>query len=348
MTTTRSLRASMRILLTSTLVGLAWFSTAALAGPVEPPLHLLFSDKNRLVIGTVAEVNPPNRVVFKREKVFGGHDDVPELVDVLADVPADNDLHLGDRYVFAYDLIDRDKRAPGGVVLNKKGSTIIRSLGIEPAMFRDSRALLKILDAADTEAKRDSRSLLNLMLKTLKGDDAQLRNLAAAQIALDADLGKLLNEKDRALIRKVVESAQYSTAARSVLLQAAFLYPDLYGTWWLPVAKEILATTPLDGYPEGAWDPTGLVLLAFGVVEKPEIQLPRDSIARWLRSPQLIFREQSLVLLRSKFPGQEREMVEQALEDPALNADSRKYLDDQIRRLDQQHAEQATDKQGTE
>jgi hypothetical protein len=163
-----------------------------------------------------------------------------------------------------------------------------------------------------------------------------MRDLAAAQIALDADLGKMLNDRDRDLIHGAAESRENSTAARSVLLQASFLHPAMYGDWWLPMAKEVLATTPIDGYPEGAWDPTGLVLLAFGLVEKPEIQLPGDSIARWLRSPQQIFREQSLVLLRSKFPGQERKLVEQALEDPALAAETREYLDDQLRSLNRQ------------
>lgn len=309
---------------------------------------MLFSDTNRLVVGTVRGVNPPNRIVFMREKVFGGHDDVPEAVDLLAEVSSVNWVVPGDRYVFAYALFKRDKRAPGGMVLNSKGAMIISSLGLEPALFEDSRALRTILDSSDTEEKRDSRALLDLMLKTLKGSDPQLRNLAAAQIALDADLGKLLGDKDRALIRKVTASTDYTTATRQVLMQAAFLYPELYGAWWLPMAKEVLATTPLDGYPEGAWDPTGLVLLAFGVVENPDIQLPKESLARWLRSSRRLFLEQSLVLLGSKFPGQEREMIEEALKDPALNAESRNYLDDQMRRLGRQQAEGAEHEQGTE
>ncbi|MEZ5460773.1 hypothetical protein [Dokdonella sp.] len=339
---------SLRNILATALIGLAWICPLALAGTVEPPLHMLFSDKNRLVVGTVSEINPPNRIVFKREKVFGGHDDVPELVDLIADFPAMKNAEMGERYVFAYGLIERDKRAPAGVVLNKKGATIITSLGLEPAMFRDTRDLRKILDASNTEEKRDSRALLDLLLKTLKRDDIQLRSLAAAQIALDADLGKLLDDKDRQQIRSVAANPETTTETRRVLLQAAFLYPSLYGTWWQPEAKEVLATTPLDGYPEGAWDPTGLVLLAFGVVEKPEVQLPRDSLIRWLRSPQPLFRERSLALIGNKFPDQEREMVEEVLNDPSLNAGSRTYLDDQMRRLDRQPPGNAAHEQGTE
>lgn len=348
MTTLQTCRARLRILLTSTLAGVAWLATAAQAGPVEPPLHLLFSGQNRLVVGTVTEINPPSRIVFKRQEVFGDHADVPELVDLLAEVSSVNGVKLGDRYVFAYAIIKRDKRAPGGVVRDTKSSMILSSLGVEPALFRDTGQLRAILDAADTEEKRDSRSLLDLMLKTLKKGDTQLKDLAAAQIALDADLGKLLDNKDRAFIGKVAGDSGYTTAARSVLLQAAFLFPDLYGAWWLPVTKEVLATTPLDGYPEGAWDPTGLVLLAFGLLENPQVLLPMDSIARWLRSPHALFRERSLALLASKFPGQERKAIEKVLNDPSLNAESRKYLDDQMHRLDRQQAENAGHEQGTE
>ena len=343
----RSCRASLRVLLTA-LIGAFWLGPVAQAGTIEPPLHMLFSGKNRLVVGTVKEINPPNRIVFEREKVFGDHADVPDLVDLLADTSAVKSVALGDRYVFAYSMYVRDKRAPGGYVNNKKNAMILSSPGLEPALLNDSKTLQAILSASDTEAKRDSRPLLGLMLGTLKGDDPQLRGLAAAQIALDADLGKLLSNKDRILIRNAAENPEYSTETRRILLQASYQYPDLYGNWWLPAAKKILATTPLGGYPEGALDPTGLVLLAFGVVEKPEAQLPIDSIARWLRSPQPLFRELSLALLGSKFPGQKREVMEKVLNDPALNTESRKYLDDQLRRLDQQQAEKAAHEQGTE
>lgn len=340
-------RAYWRILLIALAI-LAWHGQLAHAGAVEPPLHMLFSGKNRLVIGTVEERNPPDRIVFKREKVFGGFDDVPELVDLLADSITVNGVIPGDRYVFAYALIKRDKRAPGGAVKDPKGATIITSLGLEPALFRRTAALLKILDASDTEAKRDSRSLLDLLLTTLDSADPQLGNLAAAQIGLDADLGKLLGDKDRKVLRKVAESPASTTPTRSVLLQASYLYPDLYGSWWLPTSKEVLATTPLGGYPEGARDPTGLVLLAFGLVEKTDVRLPKESLVRWLRSPEPLFRERSLALLESKFPGQQRAVFEELLNDPTLSAESRNQLDDQLRHLERQDAGKDAHEQGTE
>ena len=53
------------------------FGTSAWAGPAVPPLELLFAPESRLVMGTLVEINPAGRLVFKREKVFGTHKDVP-------------------------------------------------------------------------------------------------------------------------------------------------------------------------------------------------------------------------------------------------------------------------------
>jgi len=324
----------------SALIGLilACATTApqALAAPVEPPLHLLHSGKNRLVEGTVKEINPPNRLVFVRGKVLGNHTDVPELIDVIVDSTSVQSVVLGERYLFAYSTIHSDKRMPGKIALNKGGAVLVSSTGVEPALFRDSSTLRSLLAVSDTEEERDSPRLLRRLLKLLHGKDPQLQYLAAAQIGLDADLGALLSDQDKVVLRSVVSDAGSTTNTRYTLLHAAFLFPGLYGEWALPVAQEVLATTPLGGYSRDSWDPTGLVLLAFDIVQKPEAVLPKESIARWLRSPYRLFREQSTRLLEIRFPGEQREVVVQALRDPKLNKEARQYLDDQLRRI-QQH-----------
>jgi len=329
-------------LTTCALVPEAW------AGTVDPPLHLLFSGKNRLIAGTLKEINPPSRLVFERDAVIGGQSDVPELIDVLADTATVKSVALGEHYVFAYTSIHRDKRMPGQVALNKRGAVLVSSTGLEPALFPDSAALRHVLAAADSEEKRDSPTLLRLMLKTLKSDDAKLQYLAAAQITLDGDLGAMLTDKNRALLRKVVADTRGSTALRFNLLQATYLHPDLYGEWGMSEAQEVLATTPLDGYPDGPKDPTALVLLAFDIAQKPEAGLPKELIARWLRSPRRLFREQSARVLEAKFPGEQRDLYAQALRDPTLNDEGRKFLVDQLQRLDGHHPEQAVHKQGPE
>jgi hypothetical protein len=316
-------------------LALACVTTApqAWAAPVEPPLHLLHSGKNRLIAGTIKEINPPNRLVFVRGKVIGEHADVPELIDVIVDPGTVQSVALGERYLFAYSSLHSDKRMPGKIALNKSGAVLVSSTGVEPALFRDSPTLRSLLAASDTEEERDSPRLLRRLLKLLHGKDIQLQYLAAAQIGLDADLGALLSDRDRAVLRSVVSDAGGTTNTRYTLLHAAFLFPGLYGEWALPVAQEVLATTPLDGYSQGPRNPTGLVLLAFDIVQKPDAELPRESIARWLRSPYRLFREQSTRLLEARFPGEQREVVVQALRDPKLNEETRQYLDDQLRRI---------------
>lgn len=299
----RSIRAALACL----ALGLFAFSAAAWASPVEPPLHLLFSGKNRLIAGTVKEINPPDRLVFARSEVFGGHDDVPELIDVIVSPDAVRSAALGGHYVFAYTTIHRDKRFPGRIALNKQGAVLISSTGVEPALFPDTRPLRRVLSAADSAEKRDSAALLRLLLKTLKGKDAKLQYLAAAQIALDSDLGNRLSKRDQAVLRKVASDARAPATTRYTLLHAALMHPERYGRWHIPVAGELLASTPLDGYPQGSGDPTELILLAFDIAQLPEAEVPEPAIARWQASQQPLFRELATRVLEARYPGKERD-----------------------------------------
>ncbi len=319
-----------------TLFSLLLTHRAALAAPVEPPLDLMLSSQSRLVSGKVAEINPAGRVVFKREQVFGEYTDVPEMIDVRVSPSVLKSVALGKPYLFAYAMTHRDKRAPAGVALNRDGAILISSSGIEPALFADTTALRKILKVAASEEGREGRHLLDLLLKALDGKDSGLRALAAAQIAIDSSLSKKLNASDRKIVGRVTRDEHTEPATRSLLLLAATERPTELGDWWKAAAEEILATTPLDGYPEGSMDPTSLVLLAFDVFDIREILASRDSLARWLRSPNRLLVERSNAALGRGFPAQQRNAIEEALADQSLSRETRKYLDDQLRRLDEE------------
>lgn len=316
-----------------TLFSLFLAHAAAFAAPVEPPLDLMLSNQARLVTGKVAEINPAGRVVFQREHVFGDASDVPEMIDVRVSPSVLESVALGERYVFAYSMTHRDKRAPAGVALNRDGAILISSSGIEPALFADTSALRKILKVAASEEGREGRRLLDLLLKALQGD-GDVRALAAGQIALDPGISRKLNARDRGIVERIARDPAAPPATRSLLLLAATERPTELGDWGIAAAEEILATTSLDGYPHGSMDPTSLVLLAFDVFDIRDVLASRDSLARWLRSPNRLLVERSNAALGRGFPTRQRSAIEEALADKSLSSETRKYLDDQLRRLD--------------
>ncbi|HMM67705.1 MAG TPA: hypothetical protein PKC03_12270 [Dokdonella sp.] len=338
----RSPRARAPSLFLLTLAGLLLAHVAAIAAPVEPPLDLLLSDQSRLVSGKVTEINPAGRVVFERAHVFSDYTDVPEMIDVRVSPSVLESVAIGEQHVFAYSMTHRDKLAPAGVSLNRDGAILVSSSGIEPALFADTPALRSILKAAASEHGRASRGLLDLLVKALAGEDAAVRALAAGQIALDPAMSGMLNAKDRKIVERLARNPDAPPATRSLLLLAAAERPGEFGKWWREAAEEVLASTPLDGYPSGTMDPTSLVLLAFDVFDIREVLAPRDSLARWLRSPNRLLLERSNAALGRGFPAWQRQAIGEALADPSLNRESRKYLDDQLRRLDPEQSGKAT------
>lgn len=318
----------------------------AFAAPAEPPLELLFSPEARLVLGEVTEINPAGRLVFKRIRVFGKSTDVPELIDVLAGKPELSSVRIGEKYVLGYSLFHHDRQHPGGVAPNRKGAILITSMGLEPALFRDSPAIEKILSAASTERGRESGRFRRLLLDALAGDDRPLQLLAAGQLAYDIELGEHLRSRERETIARIGLDAQTDNGVRALLISAAADRPRDLGDWWPDAIREVLASTPIDGYSSGTTDPVGLVLLSFAEAHADGVQVPFESVTRWLRSSYQLLVEKARALLAVKFPTETRRALEEARGESSLSQETRTYIDDQLRQLERQDAGSGARQQG--
>lgn len=315
------------------LLALCAFAGNAIAAPrTLPPLDLLHAQDNWLVAGRLAEI-VPGRLVFERTEVLAGKGEVPERIDVRAPVlpqpPA-----VGSDYIFAYTMVHRDKRLPGKKAGNVEGATLLSSTGLEPALFADTPALRGILHAGHTLEGRQSRAMLDLLLAALAGEDAALRDLAAAQIAMEPRIARHLRRADRALLEQAVRDGKLAPDTRSTLLLAAATRPGDLGGWWKDVATDVVTSTPTGGYSRETPVPVGIVLTAFEVLEQHAVKLAPESISRWLRSPERLLVERAGSMLRRESPALERTATEQALADPALPETTRRYLGDHLRRLD--------------
>lgn len=315
------------------LLALCTFGGSAMAAPrTAPPIDLLHAQDNWLVAGRLAET-VPGRLVFERTEVLAGKGETPDRIDVRAPVlpqpPA-----MGSDYIFAYTVVHRDKRLPGKKGGNVEGATLLSSTGLEPALFADTPALREILRVGHTVAGRQSRAMLDLLLAALAGEDAALRDLAAAQIAMDPRIARHLERSDRVVLERSVRDGKLAPDTRSTLLLAAATRPAALGGWWKEVATDVVTNTPTGGYSRETPVPVGIVLAAFEVLEQHAVKLAPESISRWLRSPERLLVERAGSMLRRESPALERTATEQALADPATPEATRRYLDDHLRRLD--------------
>jgi hypothetical protein len=324
-----------------------FLATPARADRIESPLELMYGDDAMIVAGKLIEINPVGRIVMEPKEILWGKTKPPEKLDVR--IPKDflNDVKTGERYLVAYSMYRRDPRNPTGMVMNRDGAVAIVNPGIEPAVFGDGPAIRAILKAGRSEHGRESRKLADLLLAALRGGDAQLRNLAAGEIAYEPELGERLTDADRALIEKTVRDARTPIRVRMVLLEAASRMPGKLGEWWKGAALDIVTTTPVDGYSSAASDPVVLIMTSFDVLDRYSVKVPPETLKRWVWNPNPALVERVCVLLRREGPDLERSAIAQALADPKLSEATRKFLNDHLRQLDRIDERKRARKEGS-
>lgn len=322
-------------------------SVSALAQKVESPLELIYAPDSMLVAGTLAEINPAGRIVIQKKEILAGKDKPPAKIDLRVRKDALDRLKIGDAYLVAYSMYRRDPRRATGLVANPDGAVVLDSPGIEPALFRDTPAMRTILKTGRSEHGRESRKLVDLLVKALDDSDPQLRNFATGEFAYEPELVAELRDADRVVLERSVRNVKNAPGQRAVLLEAAARQPSTLGDWWKSAALEIVTTTPADGYADKASDPVLLILTALEVLDRFAVKVPPDSLRRWVRNPNPPLVERVLVMLRREAPEQERPTIESALADPKLPETTRKFLNDHLRRLDRMNERKAARKEGS-
>ncbi|QBB71903.1 hypothetical protein ELE36_16910 [Pseudolysobacter antarcticus] len=306
----------------------------ASAERLEPPLELLYNPLNVLVSGKVDEINPQGRIVFARQDVLSAKIRPPELIDVRVPTQTLADVKVGESYLLGYSIYARDPRKPEALIGSPLGPVLIVSEGLEPALFRDTAEVRKLLKLGRSEHGRESRSSLDLLLAALKSDDSQLQNLAAAQITMEPELLQRIKPSDLPAIKALVANDQAHPAARAILLVAANRHPQQLGQAWpTEMALSILTTTPIDLNLTKSLDLGQLVLSAFDMLSTLSSDLPLASVTRWIGSANSGIAERALLIVRKQAPDQERVAIQQALDDSTLAPLTREFLQDHLRRL---------------
>lgn len=328
------LRSVLRGLAPLLLLAFGFGSTALPAKPVQPPLELLYDGDNRLVAGSLVDVDPKGRLVFERRQVLDGKPQPPEKIDVRVPLTVLGSVKIGERYVFGYATGKKDPRDPLRRIADPNGPQLLVSIGLDPALFHDTPDTRAILASARSERGRESRKTFDLLMKALVGDDPALQNLAAGQIALDAELGERLREHGQETVERATRDPKTSPAVRASLLRAAAQRPRDLGDWWQGISLDVVTNTPVDGYATSPSDPFDLVLTALELLDQHSAKVPPDALKRWVWSTNPALAERASLMLRRQSAALERSTIQQALADPALPAATRTFLEGHLRRLD--------------
>lgn len=303
------------------------------AKPVDPPMELLYDRGNLLVVGSVFEINPAGRVVFAREDVLAGKPKPPEKIDVSVPPSVLAAVKPGERYIVGYSAY-RPNRRLGKFVANAQGPILLVSVGLEPALFRDTPAVRALLKAGRSESGRESGRFRALLLQALAGDDPQLQNLAAGEIALSAEIRSRIGDRDKGLVERAARDPRTRASARAQLLRASAGHSGELGEWWKPAAKDVLENTSVDGYSGATVELQSLVLDALDLLEPVAAEVPAPSLKRWLRASNPALAERAASMLRRQSPQAERGALREAAADAATPVRTRRWIEDRLQRMD--------------
>lgn len=331
MHTRQSSRALVR--LTRIFLGalLLTFGIHASAGPAKPPLELIYATESRLVGGQLIEISPAGRLIFKRQEVFGNATDVPEFIDVGSSARALEIAKAGEQYIFAYTRLGYDKQYPEGITPSRKGTILISSLGLDPALFADTPELRAILKLASSEKGRESKKLRRLLFNTFADGAPALQRLAAGQLSLDTETTDRLSKKEKSILKAASLNESVNPTTRALLITAAADRPADFGDWAAEAILNVLEITPVDGYPEGTADHAGLVLLCFDEASDRNVQVPFVTLTRWLRSSNQLYLERTYRLLQMHFPERHKSALEDAIGDAGSSPATQRFLKGKLR-----------------
>lgn len=305
--------------------------SVAIAAPVvPPPIDALWDRDTVLAEATFADQPEPNTLRFIDVRVVHGGDARSE-VTVRADDDAVRMAQPGTRYVLAWQETQRSPSTKKLRVMRPDGPQLLMSPGVSPALLEARADTRELLLQPPSAERLDGREHLRRSMAGLRSDDPQMQSLFAAELFARSSLRRQLGSAERRRLRAFVLREDRAVAARSLVLEAALIFPAHYGDDWSPVAARLLAREPVSSAP--AQPNEGLLWTAFGILQRDGTSVPIEHLARWVECGNGALSELALHAIRRQAPERELPLIEQALAAPALAAGTREFLLEHRRRL---------------
>ena len=302
-----------------------------MAAPVvPPPINALWDRDTVLAEATFADQPESNALRFIDVRVVHGGEARSE-VTVRADDDAVHMVKPGTRYVLAWQETQSSPSIKKRRVMRPDGPQLLMTPGLSPALLEaltDTRELLLQPPSAE---RLDGPEHLQRAMAGLSSDDPQMQSLFAAELFARSSLRQQLGSAERRRLRAFVLHTDRAVAARSLVLEAALIFPTLYGDDWSPVAARLLAREPVSSAPAQANE--GLLWTAFGILQRDGTRVPIRHLARWVACGNGALSELALHAIRRQAPTRELPLIEEALAEPRLAAGTREFLLEHRRRL---------------
>lgn len=314
-----------------TLAALLFGLSVAVAAPVvPPPINALWDRDTVLAEATFVDQPKPNALRFIDVRVVHGGDARSE-VTVRADDDVVRMAKPGTRYVLAWRETQSSPSTRKRQVMRPDGPQLLMSPGLSPALLEARPETREWLLQPPSAERLDGPEHLRRSMAGLRSDDPQIQSLFAAELFARSSLRQQLGAAEQGRLRAFVRRTDRAVAARSLVLEAALIFPTLYGDDWSPVAARLVAKEPVSSAP--AQPNEGLVWTAFGILQRDGTRVPIRHLARWIACGNGALSELALHAIRRQAPTRELPLIAEALAEPNLAAGTREFLLEHRRRL---------------
>ncbi|MEO6066292.1 MAG: hypothetical protein ABIP49_10995, partial [Lysobacterales bacterium] len=310
-------------------------STLALAAAIDPPSVFLFKASHSLVAGEVVLTTAEGTLELRVRETLHGTAPNSRFLRVRTSPAWLADFDRGHSVVVGYTRYRRSATRPRTLELRPGGPVVLVSVGLEPALFRDTPALRARLARARDGAHLRSRKYFEEVTGGLESADPQLQNYYAAELVLRETLQVAMNAGDRAWLARFVGDDLSHPSARAMLLAMSAAHPERFGARWPQGAAAAMlaqidvaaSDAPLSLLPN-------LVRVAFDVLDRADQKIALGSAERWLVSSHTGLVEAALLAIRRTAPEREREIATRALANDRVQPAVRDFVRDHLRRLD--------------
>jgi hypothetical protein len=313
---------------------LAHSSPVVHAKALQPPSQWLDAATNNTIVAEVIGIDLGGKLSLKKLADIHGQKAAPSELTLTTPPWLLTKLSPGQRYVIAYTAYTRSAVKPKTLVAIPTGPTLLIGPGLEPALFLDSPSARKLLTPTPRKIADVSRPDLDFVLAGLASGDGQYQNYFAAELALRPELQVLLTATDEAQISAFVRNPQAHPSARALLLISTTQRTASAPPPWIDAAaSDILAGLSETGHQRADDFSAALANAAFSVLQGHKTFIALPTLARWIGSDSPPLAEQALLMIRQQAPTQERSLAEAALSLSLLQAETRTFLHDHLRRL---------------
>lgn len=188
-----------------------------------PPSIQLRSNLSNIIVAVPLSVNQNNgkaKIVFERVRDLHNIEKKSKIL-LSTNIEISDGIKEGEKYILAY-IAWETLRQPKVVRPRHGGPLLINIAGAEPALFRYSESLEKILTWKMESSLQSPEEMLPVLMQGIWADDMQARSFFMTELLFRPKLYQWLSDSDIDIFTDMIENMNVSSSTLQLLLSQMY------------------------------------------------------------------------------------------------------------------------------